>query len=119
VILADTSLLVTNAAASQHEEIAISVVTVGELRVGVLVASDVHLRAQRLARLTQIVEHTTVLPVDREVADAYAALRAKVGGRPTNDLWIAATAIAHRLDLVTRDEQQAKLPGVRARYVAS
>jgi predicted nucleic acid-binding protein len=32
-------------------------------------------------------------------------------------LWIAATAAAHKLILVTSDERQSKLPGVRTRYV--
>lgn len=31
----------------------------------------------------------------------------------TNDLWIAATALAHELTLVTADERQAALPLVR------
>jgi tRNA(fMet)-specific endonuclease VapC len=37
---------------------------------------------------------------------------------PSNDLWIAATALAHDVTLVTRDERLAALPLVRARLVA-
>ncbi len=58
------------------------------------------------------------LPVDRTVAARYGELRAASRRRPTNDLWIAATALAHDLTLVTADERQAALPLVRARLVA-
>jgi hypothetical protein len=49
---------------------------------------------------------------------ALAALKAATGRHPANDLWIAATALAHDLTLVTADERQAALPLVRARLWA-
>ncbi len=60
-----------------------------------------------------------MLPVDDAVASRYAELRLAAGRLPTNDLWIAATAAAHKLLLVTGDERQSKLPGLRTRYVSS
>jgi predicted nucleic acid-binding protein len=54
-----------------------------------------------------------VLDIDRSVAACYGELRAASGRSPTNDLWIAATALARDLTLVTRDERQAGLPLVR------
>jgi tRNA(fMet)-specific endonuclease VapC len=36
-----------------------------------------------------------------------------------SDLWIAATALAHDLTLVTADEHQARLPLVRSELVPS
>ena len=60
-----------------------------------------------------------MLPVDDAVASQYAELRVAAGRLPTNDLWIAATAAAHRLMLVNGDERQSKLPGLRTRYVPS
>lgn len=116
-VLIDTSLLVGAAATGIAESFALSVITVGELRLGVLSAGTPAIRATRLARLTAILESTTVLPVDDPVASEYAELRAATGRLPTNDLWIAATAAAHKLILVTSDERQSKLPGVRTRYV--
>jgi predicted nucleic acid-binding protein len=113
----DTSLLVGAAATGIAESFALSVVTVGELRLGILAAGTQPIRAARLARLTAILENTTVLPVDDSVASQYAELRAATGRLPTNDLWIAATAAAHKLPLVTGDERQSKLPGLRTRYV--
>lgn len=114
----DTSLLVGTAAATGIEgSFAVSVVTVGELRLGILSAATASVRAARLARLEAIVENTTVLSVDDAVASQYAELRAATGRLPTNDLWIAATAAAYKLTLITGDERQSKLPGLRTRYV--
>lgn len=115
--LVDTSLAVGISATGVDEPVAVSVITVGELEVGVSTAADAPARAKRLARLTAILENATVLPVDQAVASRYAALRTASGRQPTNDLWIAATAAAYDLVLVTGDERQAKLPGISATYV--
>jgi tRNA(fMet)-specific endonuclease VapC len=59
-----------------------------------------------------------VLDITRSVAVAYGELRTAGAGRaPSNDLWIAATAIAHDLELVTADKRQAALPYVRTQLV--
>ena len=96
---------------------AASVVTVGELQLGVLLARDDATRAERLRRLTLTASLAPALSVDGLVAARYAELRAAAGRGPANDLWIAATALAHGLALVTRDEAQARLPLVAARLV--
>jgi predicted nucleic acid-binding protein len=116
-VIVDTSLLAGPAATGIEEWFALSVVTVGELRLGILSADTEPIRGGRLARLAALLENTTVLPVDDAVASRYAELRAATGRLPTNDLWIAATAAAHKLVLVTGDERQSKLPGLRTRYV--
>lgn len=117
-LLLDTSVLVgtTNPV---DEPFAISVISLGELHAGVLLASDPGRRAARLDRLTRIVESVDVLPADGPVASAYGRLRAATGRRPSNDLWIAATALTHDLTLVTADERLAMLPGVRSRLVTT
>lgn len=117
--LVDTSLLLRLAPdlESYGPGWAMSVATVGELEVGVLLARDVSVRAFRLERLNRYVAAALVLPVNRAVASRYAELRAVVGRRPSNDLWIAATALAHGLRLVTADARQAALPLVDAVYV--
>lgn len=114
--LIDTSVLVGDTPPQAPGTWAVSVVTLGELEVGVLLAPD-KLRAQRLARLTGILEQAPVLMVERRVAAHYAQLRAASGRQPANDLWIAATALAHELTLLTADTRQAALPGVHATLV--
>jgi tRNA(fMet)-specific endonuclease VapC len=67
--------------------------------------------------LAAVLAEAPVVPIDRSVAARYGELRAASGRRPSNDLWIAATAIAHDLTLVTADRQQAALPLVDAQLI--
>jgi predicted nucleic acid-binding protein len=96
----------------------VSAVSMGELHAGVLLARDDSVRRERLHRLAEILADTPVVPVERRVATHYAELRAVSGRRPSNDLWIAATALAHDFTLVTADERQASLPLVRTRLIS-
>ncbi len=95
----------------------ISAVSVGELHAGVLLAEDEDLRAVRLRRLTAVIVSAPVIDVDHAAAVRYGELRAVSGRGPTNDLWIAATALAHDFTLVTSDQRQAALPLVRSTLV--
>ena len=118
--LADTSLFVAleqgrPLSGAPPSAVAISVVTVGELRFGVLAATDPAVKAQRLRTLTWAMSFDP-LPVDDTVSAAWAELRAatrhrrpKLGG---NDSWIAATAVAHGLPLATQDNDYDDLPGL-------
>ncbi len=87
-------------------QVSISVVSLAELEVGVLLAADVRARARRLATLDSISD-LAVLPIDEQVARHWALLRAELArnGRRinVNDVWVAATAIAHELPVVTQD----------------
>ncbi len=118
--LADTSLFIAieqrrPVSGRAPERIAVSVVTVGELRLGVLAATDATARARRLETLTRV-EALDPLPIDRRVAHAWAALRLTLrdeGWRmPLNDSWIAATAMANRLPVVTQDGDYDGIPGL-------
>jgi len=117
-LLVDTSVLAGDAVPQASGRWSVSIVTIGELEVGVLLAPG-KLRARRLARLTGVLERAPVLMVDRRVAAHYAQLRAASGRQPANDLWIAATALAHELTLLTADTRQAALPGVQATLVSA
>ncbi|MPZ51938.1 MAG: PIN domain-containing protein [Acidimicrobiia bacterium] len=96
-------------------ESAVSVITVAELRAGVLAAADTATRARRLATL-DATSDMMVLAVDEAVAARWAALRvhlAEEGLRlNVNDLWIAATAVAHELPVVTQDADFDPLEGL-------
>jgi predicted nucleic acid-binding protein len=89
------------------DEAAVSIVTLAELQAGVLAASDSGTRATRLATLG-VVSDIALLPVDERVALVWARLRVQLAesGRRVNvnDSWIAATALAHDLPLVTQDD---------------
>jgi len=95
---------------------AVSVVAVGELYAGVLLGSDAN-QPGRLRRLALVLSVATVLEIDRAVTTAYGDLRAVAGRVPSNDLWIAATALAHDLTLLTRDKRQATLPLVKTQLI--
>jgi predicted nucleic acid-binding protein len=89
------------------DEVSVSVVTLAELELGVLVARDPDARAQRLATLTRVREETAGLPADHRVASAYARLAAAelaAGRKPrVHDTWIAATALVHGAEVWTQD----------------
>lgn len=121
VALADTSLFIAaeqerRLASRPPERIAVSVVTVAELRLGVLAAQDGPTRARRMGTLFAA-EALDPLPVDDRVARAWAALRLSLrdAGRrmPINDSWIAATAIAHDLAVASQDDDYDDVPGLR------
>ena len=89
------------------DEVAVSVVTYGELRAGVLAATDLTVRSRRLSTL-QTVADLEPLPITTAVADEWAKLRllvAEAGRRVNvNDTWIAATALAHDVPVVSQDD---------------
>jgi len=116
-LIADTSVLLSPPPGEDDEPIVTSAISVGELHAGVELARDDTTRSARLARLTAIVASVPVLPVDGAVAARYGELRRASGRVPSNDLWIAATALAHDLTLITRDDRLAALPLIRVRHV--
>lgn len=91
-------------------------ITVAELHAGVLAATMVDVRARRLATLETIAD-IEVLPIDARVAAEWARLRvhlAQTGRRVNvNDLWIAATAAAHDLPVITQDNDFTALTDAR------
>jgi predicted nucleic acid-binding protein len=98
------------------EASAISVITVAELRLGVLMADDPDVRAQRLRTLTTLEALFEPLPIDAAVAGTFAELVAEArreGRRPKiMDTWIAATAVEHDLTVYTQDDFSS-IPRVR------
>lgn len=111
--LADTSVFIARESgrALQVElfpdEVAVSVITIGELRAGVLAAADVETRDRRLVTLTQALA-LEPLPIDGGVAESWARLRLLLRDSqqrmPVNDSWIAATALSLGIPVVTQDD---------------
>ena len=119
--IADTSLFIAREShrpvitSSIPDEVAISVITIGELRAGVLAAPDVNSRDRRLATLTQALELEPI-PIDLTIAESWARLRLKLrdaGQRmPVNDSWIAATAMRLEVPVITQDRDYVDLPNL-------
>ena len=91
-------------------EIAISAVTLAELAAGPHATGDANERARRQDRLQRTEAAFDSLPLDSAVARAYGRVYAAVaaGGRKARgqrafDLLVAATALAARLPLYTRN----------------
>ena len=116
--VADTSVFIARESGRPFDvdalpdELAISVVTVGELRAGVLAAADSSTRVRRLDTYRRALSFDPV-PVDESIAESWAYLRVllnEAGIRmAVNDSWIAATALALDLPLVTQDADHVEL----------
>lgn len=102
------------------DELAVSVITIGELRAGVLAADAVEVRDRRLRTLTEVSAMEPV-PVDEAVAEAWAKLRLLLrdSGQcmPVNNSWIAATAMALDIPLVTQDDDYVDVEGLEVVHV--
>ena len=111
--LADTSVFIARESGRSldtdalPDELAVSVITIGELRAGVLAADNVDARERRLRTLTAALELDPI-PVDEAVAAEWAKLRVLLRDTqqrmPVNDSWIAATAMAHGVPVLTQDD---------------
>jgi tRNA(fMet)-specific endonuclease VapC len=103
---------------SAQSELAISVVSAGELRYGLHKLAPSR-RSTLLARqLDDLFEAIRVLALPTGAALHYGKARAKLeaAGTPigANDLWIAAHALAANLTLVTNNTREfARIPGLK------
>ena len=93
----------------------LSVISYGEVLEGVLGSRT---RASDEPAFRTFLRSVTVLAVDAAVAERFAAIRLDLRQRglliPDNDLWIAATAIEHDLEVVTGNRRHFdRVPGLR------
>ena len=99
----------------QVSHIGISVVTVGELFSGFLGGTRERQNRQELAFFLDS-PRVQLYPVDEETAEFYSntlnLLRRNGTPIPTNDIWIAATALQHGLKLFTLDRHFQNIPGL-------
>ena len=119
--LVDTSIFIAREserpldAARLPGEIAVSVITIGELRAGVLATSDAATRDRRLTTLTEALAFEPI-PIDQRVVEEWARLRVDLcdtGQRmAVNDSWIAATARSIGVPVVTQDGDYVQIPGL-------
>lgn len=88
-----------------------------ELRFGLL-RLPLDARQPRMAALTQLLQPVRRLPFDEQCAEHAARIRAELesAGTPIgpHDVLIAATALRHQSELVTRNVREfARVPGLR------
>jgi len=88
----------------QFNEIYIPVTASGELLFG---AKNSSKKEENVKRFRAFLDQCYLLPITREIAEVYSNIRLtlKQKGKPIpeNDIWIAATCIAHELPLMTKD----------------
>ncbi|HVD87239.1 MAG TPA: PIN domain-containing protein [Solirubrobacterales bacterium] len=109
--VADTSIFIAQETGRElgelPETIAVSVITVAELELGVLRATDAEARARRLSTLSRVQSTYPLLPIEPEIASWFARIAAAERSRSRrlrrHDTWIAATAMRHGAAVLTRD----------------
>jgi predicted nucleic acid-binding protein len=108
----DTSVLIAREGGRPLErqlpdQVAVSVVSLAELELGVLVAADGDTRARRLRTLSDVRALGGTLLINERTASAYAQLAAAslaAGRKPrVHDTWIAATALVNDTEVWTQD----------------
>lgn len=121
--LLDTSVFIAREAerplAELPERVAVSVITIGELELGVLAAVDEAALARRADTLA-LARESDPIPVSEAVMTVWARLvidcrRAGVHRMiKLTDALIAATAIAHGLPVVTQDDDFDRIASAHA-----
>jgi predicted nucleic acid-binding protein len=116
--LLDTSVFIARETGGALEElpahVAVSVVTIGELQLGVLAAQEASARARRADTLA-VARAADPIPVSEAVMVAWARLvsdcrRAGVHRSvKLTDALIAATAVEHGLPIITQDEDYSRI----------
>jgi len=106
-------------AIQKSPELLFSVVTLGELLGGFAFGAR---EDQNLRELSEFRSsyRTSVVPISevtaQHYAQVYAFLRAQGKPIPTNDMWIAASAIEHGARLLTADSHFSHLPLLLVEY---
>jgi tRNA(fMet)-specific endonuclease VapC len=101
----------------EEEEFFLSVITASELLHGVHRARDSTTRSRRAVFVESVLERFPILPIDLATARIHSQLSADLATAGTligpHDLWLAATALAQGLALVTANLREFKrVPGL-------
>jgi tRNA(fMet)-specific endonuclease VapC len=99
------------------EAVYLNSIVLGELIQGFRRGTALASNRARLDRFLALPPSRTIA-VDDETAELYALILADLLARgrplPTNDVWIAASAMQHGLAVVTTDRHFAEIPQIRA-----
>lgn len=102
----------------EDDEAFVSVVTATELLHGVHRATRPDHRAVRSAFVEGVLERFALLDIDLATARAHARIWADLASTGTligpNDMWLAATCVAHGLTMVTANSREfERVPGLQ------
>jgi predicted nucleic acid-binding protein len=106
-------------AVQQADEIVFNPVVLGELKAGFLAGKN---EKRNRAILKDFLSSPRVIiaEIDEETSERYAvivqSLRMKGAPIPTNDLWIAASAMQHGLRVLTTDKHYLEVPQIITEY---
>jgi tRNA(fMet)-specific endonuclease VapC len=99
----------------QAEAIYVNPIVLGELRAGFGTGMQARKNEDYLGRFLAS-PRVAVLTIDEETSERYAlilnSLWAAASRVPTNDIWIAASAMQHGLAVVTTDADFLKIPQI-------
>jgi predicted nucleic acid-binding protein len=106
-------------AVQEADEIVLTPIILGELYAGFLLGK--HEKKNRsVLREFLASPRVKIRDIDEETSERYAAiftyLRERGTPIPTNDIWIAASAMQHGLKLITTDTHYLKVPQVIVEY---
>ncbi len=94
------------------EEIYLNPVILGELISGFMMGKHERKNRRELLELLGSAR-VGILPLDEETSERYAVILCDLRGKgtpvPTNDIWIAASAMQYGLKLLTRDSHYEKI----------
>jgi len=122
--LIDTSILIdaerrgpSLESALGERERAISAITASELLHGVHRATDGHVRARRQAFVEYVISSIEPLPITTSIARSHAEIWANLerDGEVigAHDMWIAATALSHGMEVATANATEfERVPGL-------
>jgi predicted nucleic acid-binding protein len=106
-------------AAQQADEIVFNPVVLGELKAGFLMGKN-EKRNRTILRDFLSSPRVIIIEIDEETSERYAvivqSLRMKGTPIPTNDLWIAASAMQHGLKILTTDKHYLEVPQIMTEY---
>jgi tRNA(fMet)-specific endonuclease VapC len=109
----------TKAALQAADEIFVNSIVLGELRAGFIKGQRRRRNENELSRFLAS-PRVNILDVTDETAERYAVILNSLWQAgtpiPTNDIWIAASAMEHGLELLTTDEHYQKVPQVIVNY---
>ena len=95
------------------EEVFVPSIAIGELFYGAYKSRQVE---QNLETIRRFVQANTVLGVDTQTSEVYGQIKNRLRERgrpiPENDIWIAAIAFQHQLELAARDSHFEEVEGL-------